>query len=358
MRWMTVSAALALLLAQAAPASAQFRVDDLPSWTFEDAELFLAPHSVSRSEDGLMLADGTIVVSDQTNGMTAIAPDGSMRPFGRFAEAGYVHAPPENPAGPNGVTLEPDGVHALVADIFTGAIYRVNLETEETARIYQHSYGVNVAIRDSSGAIWFIQSTQNVAGPDTEARIFETMDTYAVDGALFRLPPPDADGRRGTPRMVVDGLAFPNGMVIDEDSGRLYLNETTAHRVSAWRIDIARGDVSAPQVIAEIPTPDNLEMDGQGRLWVGSPIGGRMIVLDPDSGETHPVFWNKTEANDRIVAELLRLWETREPSMALVTPEAWAPMPGGVTGVIFDPDGGTVYLTGLGDALLKLDRPE
>lgn len=329
---------------------------DAAPLSFADAEVFPAARGLSRSEDGLALADGTIIVSEQVNGMVAIAPDQSVRPFGRFAEAGYVHAPPERPAGPNGVSLEPDGVHALVADIYTGAIYRVNVETEDTELIYQHPYGVNVAIRDATGAIWFTQSTENVAGPDTEARIFETMDTYATDGVLFRIPPAPLGGPPPAPEVVLDGLSFPNGLVIDEARGRLYLNETTADRVTSWAVDVASGAVSDRRVLAEVVTPDNVEMDAQGLLWVGSPIGGRMMVIDPETGASHPIFWNRTEANDRIVAELKRRVAAHEPAQELVTPEAWAPMPGAVTGVVFSPDGASVYLTGLGDALLKLER--
>lgn len=343
----------------AASACAQHPDDTLaplPSWSFADAELFPAARGLSRSEDGFALPDGTIVVVDQVNGMVAIAPDQSMRPFGRFAEAGYVHAPPARPAGPNGVSLEPDGAHALVTDIYTGAIYRVDVATEEVELIHQHPFGVNVAIRDSAGAIWFTQSTENAPGPDTEARIFETMNSYATDGVLFRIPPAPPGGSSPAPEVVVDGLLFANGLVLDEARGRLYLNELTANRILSFRLDVAAGTVSDRRVLAEVPTPDNIEMDADGLLWVGSPLGGRMMIVDPETGATHPAFWNRTEANDRIVAELLPRMAAREPALALVTPDAWAPLPGGITGVVFAPDGRTVYLTGLGDALLKLER--
>jgi sugar lactone lactonase YvrE len=287
--------------------------------------------------------------------MVAIAPDQSMRPFGRFAEAGYASTP-DRPAATNGVSLEPDGAHALVADVYTGAIYRLNIETEAVERIYQHSYGVNVAVRDSTGAIWFTQSTENVPGPDTEARIFETMNSYAPDGVLFRIPPAPSGGAMPAPGVVVDGLLFANGLVVDEARGRLYLNELTANRVMSWRLDVATGAVSDRRVLIEMPTPDNIEMDADGLLWVGSPLGGRMTVVDPDTGASHAVFANRTEANDRIVAELLPRMAAKQPALELVSPDAWAPLPGGITGVVFAPDGRTVWLTGLGDALLKLER--
>jgi hypothetical protein len=42
--------------------------------------------------------------------------------------------------------------------------------------------------------------------------------------------------------------------------------------------------------------------------------------------------------------------------MELFTPAVWAPLPGAITGVIISPGGGPVYLTGLGNALVKLPR--
>ena len=164
----------------------------LRTWSFEESSNFPTAKGLVRPEDGLVLRDGRIVVADQERGLRVIAADGSTRPFGRFAAARYVHAPPAQPAGPNGVSLEPDGIHALVADVFTGEIYRVNLESEATEQIYTHEFGVNTAVSDSTGAIWFTQSTENRRGPQSVARLFEPFDAYTTDGAactgLHRLP--------------------------------------------------------------------------------------------------------------------------------------------------------------------------
>ncbi len=194
--------------------------------SFDESSKFPATKGLVRPEDGLVLRDGRIVVADQEHGLRVIAADGSTRSFGRFAEAGYVHAPPAQTAGPNGVALEPDGVHALVADVFTGAIYRVNLETQATERIYQHTFGVNTAVSDSTGAIWFTQSTQNAPGADSVARLFEPFNKYSADGALYRIAPPSREGTSALARRVLAGLSFANGIAIDEARGRLYLAET------------------------------------------------------------------------------------------------------------------------------------
>ena len=42
--------------------------------------------------------------------------------------------------------------------------------------------------------------------------------------------------------------------------------------------------------------------------------------------------------------------------MDLFTPAVWQPLPAPITGVILSPGRGPVYLTGLGNALLRLER--
>jgi hypothetical protein len=58
-----------------------------------------------------------------------------------------------------------------------------------------------------------------------------------------------------------------------------------------------------------------------------------------------------------MIAEFRRRGESGAPRLDLITPAVWAPLPGFVTGVILAPgDRGTVYLTGLGGALLRLPQ--
>jgi sugar lactone lactonase YvrE len=329
--------------------------EELPTWSFEQSSKFPAAGGLVRPEDGVALRDGRIVVADQEHGLRAIAADESTGPFGRFAEVGYVHAPPARTAGPNGVALEPDGVHVLVADVFTGAIYRVNLETQATERIYSHTFGVNTAVSDSTGAIWFTQSTENGPGSESVARLFEAFNTYSADGALYRIPPPSADGTRGPARRVLAGLSFANGIAIDEVRGRIYLAETLGDRITAWRLVVASGELAEHSVVATISAPDNVELDGHGRLWVASPVQSAIYVIDPDSGATRTVFRARTPASERAVAEWSRRKAAREPLLDLFAPDLWAPLPGAATGVILTP-GGRPYVAGLGDALIKLEQ--
>lgn len=321
---------------------------------YEQIALVPADRSLVRPEDGVMLADGTLLVADQVHGLVALSPDGAKRPFGDFAAAGYVHEPPDRSAGPNGVALEPDGIHVLVADVLTGAIYRANTETEQVELVHQHEFGANSARSDSIGAIWFTQSTRN-SGPDSERRMFAAIDMRSLDGALYRLPPPGRDGSRGEPELKISGLAYGNGLAIDAARGQIYVAETMADRIRGYRFDADTGALSEGRVVAHVPTPDNIELDAAGRLWVASPIANALLVVDPESGRWSTAFHPETPEHQAVMTEWQRRNESGEPQLELIGPDMWSPLPGLFTGMVLTSDGGPIYLTGLGDALVKLE---
>ena len=329
--------------------------EDTRAPVYEQVGLVPADGSLVRPEDGVMLDDGTLLIGDQVHGLVALAPDGTKRPFGNFAAAGYVHEPPDRSAGPNGVAMEPNGIHVLVADILTGAIYSVNTGNEKVELVYKHEFGANSARRDSTGAIWFTQSTEN-NGPDSEARMFAAVDTRVADGALFRLSM-DGNGAFGpAAELKLKGLEFANGLAIDEARGRLYVAETMGDQILAFDLDVATGVLSDRRVIAEVTTPDNIELDESGRLWVASPIANALLVVDPDTGEWSTAFHPQTPEHDRLMTEWQHRTKSGEPRLELIGPDMWSPLPGLFTGLILTTEGGPIYLTGLGDSLVKLDR--
>jgi len=342
----------AMLLAACSPG--QETTAPQQRWTFQKDMIFPADSSLQRAEDGVALTDGRLMVADQVDGLRLIDADGSSRPFGHFADAGYLHNPPEVAGGPNGVTLEPQGTHILVADVFRGGIYRVDVTTETTEKIYQHPYGVNMARRDSRGGIWFSQSTAN--HPDNgEVELFRAVEVPTPDGAVFYLPPADSgDGRHAIP--VIEGLYFANGLVLDETAGYLYVSETMNSRLLRFRVDLPTGQVSDRTVALEVDHPDNLEFDDQGRLWIASPIRSEIVVFDPATGTAEPVFRIATPASEELVAAIET--RTREGSgwLDLMVPALYEPGPGLITGMILTPGGGPVYLTGLSKSLIKLER--
>jgi sugar lactone lactonase YvrE len=326
----------------------------LPQWHYDSTTVFPGDRSLTRPEDGIALPDGRLIVADQVHGLRRVELDGSSAPFGELVAAGYVHRPPDQSGGANGVSLEPGGTHLLVADIFQGGIYRVDVLTGETERIYQHRYGVNTAVRDSRGAIWFSQSAHNT--PDAgEARMWATVDIPRPEGALLRL---GMQGGRlaAEAEVLVDSLYFANGVAIDEAAGHLYLAETMGGRVLRYRVDLDAGRVSDRSVFVDSVEPDNLELDGEGHLWIALPLSNGLLVVDTETGARHTAFSSMTPAQQEVVEEFVHRGESGTSRLELLTPAVWEPLPGFVTGVIVSQGRGPVYLTGLGNALMKLTR--
>lgn len=336
------------------PAEAAAAPAALPTWTYDSTQVFPPDRSLTRPEDGVALPDGRLIVADQVHGLRLVETDGSSRPFGDLPGAGYAHRPPANPGGANGVSLEPGGTHVLVADVFGAAIYRVAVATGATEKVYQHRYGINTAVRDARGGIWFTQSAHNTP-EEGEARLWAAVDVARAEGALFHLPA--QGGRLATEaRLVVDSLRFANGVAIDEGSGHLYVAETTGGRILRFRVDLATGTVSERTVFADSAAADNLELDGEGRLWAAIPLTNEMLVLNPATGERHHAFRAVTPGQLEVAAEFTRRGLAGASRMELLTPAVWAPLPGLITGVILGPASSPVYLTGLGPALLRLAR--
>lgn len=337
----------------ASPALAESSAPALPHWSFTPELIFPADRSLNRPEDGVVLPDGRLIVSDQLSGLRLLNPDGSGRAFGKFAEAGYRHAPPEIVSTINGVTLEPDGQYILGADVFRGGLYRVNVATEAVELIYQHPFGINTARADRRGGIWFSQSTRN--GPEFGERdLFKSVDNPTPDGALFYLPPAK-DGEARVAVQLVDGILFANGLVLDEDAGYLYLSETFK-RVIRYRVDTAAGTVTDQTTVLDGVKPDNLELDRHNRLWIALPLSSEIAVLDLATGKLEKAFSLLTPEKETLLTTIDARIKAGESWLELFGPPLWEPAPGAMTGMILSPNDGTVYVSGIGNALIKLER--
>ena len=142
------------------------------SWNISDGSKYPEGGKLSRPEHGVMLADGTLIVADQRYGLAKIDLFGKVSPFGNFEALDFEHNPPKVESAPNGVHFTPDKKHIITADVFNGKIYKTSIETKSSEIIYSHKYGVNVAIEDSTGSLWFTQSTEN----QNEERLFKGLD--------------------------------------------------------------------------------------------------------------------------------------------------------------------------------------
>jgi DNA-binding beta-propeller fold protein YncE len=153
----------------------------------------------------------------------------------------------------------------------------------------------------------------------------------------------------------VDTLAFANGLAIDEASGMLYVAETMGDQVLRFRMD-PTGALTERTVALQVSGPDNVELDDQGHLWVAQPLRTEVVVYDPATSTTQSVFRVSTPESEQAIAEITALREAGEPGLQLMAPPPRSPAPGAITGMILSPGQGPVYLTGLGNALIRLDR--
>jgi hypothetical protein len=231
----------------------------------------------------------------------------------------------------------------------------VEVATEDATLLYQHAYGVNVARRDSRGGIWLSQSTRN-APERGEAELIRALSAPVADGAVFYLPPADAGGQpEAVP--VADGLYFANGIALDEQAGLLYVAELMAKRVLRFRVDTAAGELTDRAVLLETRGfPDNIELDASGRLWIAVPLHSEILVHDTVTGVTHSAFRITTPESEAVIGEIERRAVAGEPFLELLAPPLWEPGPAPITGVVLSPGNGPVYLTGLGNALIRLER--
>lgn len=333
----------------------ELRTGDVASaqnWTMSDVVLFPEKRSLARPEDGVFLPDGRLIIADLRHGLIELREDGTFVPYGNFAAADFSNLPGPGQNGPNGVHLSDDGKYIFVADVFSGKIYRTDVASETTEVIFSHDSTVNTAISDSTGAIWFTQSTAGTG----EERMFAAVDRPMGDGALYRLSR-NSDGTYSEePTLLVEGLDFANGFHLDEEKGKLYLSETMANRVLAFDLDVEEGLVSNRMILSEMPTPDNMRLTDDGSLWVASPLANRVYALDTDTGDSRVVFDAQTEEGAQLITEWNRRGRVGESRLDLLGTELQGEMPGVLTGIIVNGEDRPIFISGLGDALVRLKR--
>ena len=321
------------------------------SWNFSDGVKFPEGTQLSRAEDGVILSNGTLIVADQRYGLAKIDLAGNVTPFGDFEALDYEHNPPKSESGPNGVHLTPDNQYVITADVFNGKIYKTSIENNSTEIIYAHKYGANTAREDSTGSLWFTQSTEN----QNEERLFGALDKAIPDGALYRLPLSE-DGTFSKPEVILENLYFANGFYIDEKRNKFYLSEMMKNRVLAFDLDITTGSLTNETILAIMPTPDNMELNSEGQLWVASPLSNQIYSIDPENGESYIVFDAQTEIGFENMEEGIRRMEIGNGFADLLTPELTGEMPGLLTGMIIGDESQPFYVANLGTALIKVSK--
>jgi len=175
---------------------------------------------------------------------------------------------------PNGLAFDADG-NLLIANIGTD---RVELLTRSgDVRILLDQIDgtpmgkVNFVLRDSMGRLWITVSTRR--SPWSAAITSRCADGYIV-----------VVDEKG-PRIVADGLAFANEARLDAHEEFLYVAETTAKRVSRFRI-LAHGALGPRETFGPgqlgAGLIDGITFDAYGNLWCAMVLADRLVAIDPE----------------------------------------------------------------------------
>ena len=70
-------------------------------------------------------------------------------------------------------------------------------------------------------------------------------------------------------KKVISGLKYANGININSKGDTVYVASTTGRAIEVYRRDRATGSLTWTKQIKLKTAPDNIEVDAQGRLWVG-----------------------------------------------------------------------------------------
>ena len=129
-------------------------------------------------------------------------------------------------------------------------------------------------------------------------------------------------------------------------------------RVLRFRVDVEQGLVLEREVYQDIYIPDNLAIDADNNLWIASPVGNKVIVVDHKCHTVHTVFRAESKSHAAFLDEWVKRSRFGQTRNELLIPEAWNPLPNFLTGLFFSTNHDAVYFTGLGNAILKYTMPK
>ncbi|GAB6984968.1 SMP-30/gluconolactonase/LRE family protein [Nocardioides pyridinolyticus] len=214
------------------------------------SDLTVHPVPGSGAEDVLVGPDGVVYTGTDDGSILRITPDG--RRVDRVAHTG---------GRPLGIEIDPDG-RLLVCDAHRGVL-RVDTRSggvEPVVDRIGHApmrFCNNAAIA-SDGTVWFSDSSLHYG-------IEQWKDDLVQDTRTGRLARMGADG---VPEVVIEGLAFANGVALAADESYVAVAETGARTVVRWWLTGPRAG-TRDFLATDLPGyPDNIARGSDGLVWV------------------------------------------------------------------------------------------
>lgn len=312
----------------------------LKGWSVDPSEIRYVGADLERPECILAERDGTLWSADGRGGVVRIAPDGSQRLIlqstARANDLASFEDRYVNTVGslPNGLAFDADG-NFLIANFGTDALELMTRDGKSRTlvdRIDGRPVGkANFVTRDSRGRLWLTVTTRMV--PWTRH-----VETMSHDGYIAVID------ERGA-RIVADGLCGTNELRFDPNESFLYVAETTARRISRFRVlpggELGQRETYGPDNVGGFC--DGIAFDEYGNLWSTLIMADRLIAITPDGD----VLTLLDDGDPAATAALDRAWlENRvTPDLMAAATGTIAPWMASLT--FGGPDLRTVYLGSL-----------
>jgi gluconolactonase len=219
-----------------------------------------------RYTEGIVVdRDGTIFFS-----MTNL---GTISRFDAATDQAEVWA---HVADANGHKIDADGTHVVMSS--TGAILRLDASGRVCDVVASRVDGRWLTYPND---VWLDQRRGGFYITDSGYK--STPKTMPADpqGRVYRV---ESDG---TVRQVAGGIAYSNGVALSRDGVMLYVSESTARRLWAYRVR-DNGDLGERTLVAEVPAnndntvPDGLTVGPADRLYLANHGDREVLVYAPD----------------------------------------------------------------------------
>ena len=220
------------------------------------SDLTVIPVPGPGAEDVVVADDGSVYTGTEDGSIFRVTHDG--RRIDRVSHTG---------GRPLGIEIDLDG-RLLVCDAHRGVL-RIDPRSGAIEAVTDRMGGApmrfcNNAAIASDGTVWFTDSS-------TRFGIEQWKDDFVQDtrtGRLARM------GEDGVPEVVLDGLAFANGVALAADESYVAVAETAARTVVRWWIAGPKAG-TRDFLVTDLPGyPDNIARGSDGLVWVSiaSPV--------------------------------------------------------------------------------------
>lgn len=144
-----------------------------------------------------------------------------------------------------------------------------------------NSSPLGIAIDSSNGQIWIAEGVGKIANIDPAINL--TVNEFAPEASTNGNG--GAGGLEGGAEN--DTLISPTALLIDPNTGRIYISEHDGHVISVFN-PVFRTFSDFPP-IAEDALPFGMALDKDRNLWVAEHVTNRLTVIDPTSGKNKEV---------------------------------------------------------------------